>query len=95
MNYNFIIINNSKIGNNPIANSENKYKTINNIYNSGNSTKRTKNENSVKIENRIKKSNYYNYNAINSLRMKRLDKSVSRSMPSKRGIRVIYKKLFL
>ena len=86
MNYNFIIINNSKIGNNPIANSENKYKTINNIYNSGNSTKRTKNENSVKIENRIKKSNYYNYNAINSLRMKRLDKSVSRSMPSKRGI---------
>ena len=86
MNYNFIIINNSKIGNNLNAYSENKFKTINNACNSGSSTKRTKNDNSIKVENKIKKSNYYNYNSINSVRMKKLDKSISRSMPSKRGI---------
>ena len=86
MNYNFIIINNSKIGNNLNAYSENKFKTINNAFNSGSSTKRTKNDNSIKVENKIKKSNYYNYNSINSVRMKKLDKSISRSMPSKRGI---------
>ena len=78
--------NNSNIGNNLIANSEYKYKTIANVYNSDSSTKRTKNDNSIKIKHKIKKSCYYNYNSINTLRLKRLDKSVSRSMPSKRGI---------
>ena len=81
-------INNSKIGGNLNTNSEYKYKTIANIYNSGSATKRKKNDNSIKIKNKIKKSSYYNYNSINSLRLKRLDKSISRSMPSKRGIRI-------
>ena len=85
-------INNSKIGGNLNTNSEYKYKTIANIYNSGSATKRKKNDNSIKIKNKIKKSSYYNYNSINSLRLKRLDKSISRSMPSKRGIEESFNK---
>ena len=76
--------NNQNYSNNNI-NSEYKYKTIANIYNSGNITKRIRKDNSIKIKHKIKKSSYYNYNSINSLRLKRLDKSISRSMPSKRG----------
>ena len=87
-------INNSKSGNNLNHNSEYKYKTICNIYNSGSSTKRTKNDNSLKIKNKIKKSSFYNYNSINSLRVKKLDKSISRSMPSKRGIEESFNKYY-
>ena len=79
LNYN--TNNNNNVINN--YNSEYKYKTIANIY-SGSSTKRTNNDNSLKLKNKVKQSSYYNYNSINSLRQKKLDKSVSRSMPSKR-----------
>ena len=68
------------------ANTEFKHKTIAKIYYSDSNTKRTKNDNSIKVKQKIKKSCYYNYNSINSLRIKRIDKSISRSMPSKRGI---------
>ena len=83
---------NSKKANNVNVNSENKHKTIVNAYNSGSSTKRTKIDNSIKINHKIKKSSYYNYNSINSLRLKKLDKSISRSMPSKRGIEESFSK---
>ena len=89
-------INNSKMGDLINPKSEYKYKTIANIYNSGSTTKHTKNDNSIKIKQKIKKSSYYNYNSINSLRLKKLDKSISRSMPSKRGIEEsFYKNYFL
>ena len=91
-NKNYNGINNSKIVNNINANSENKYKTIANVCGSGSSTKRTKIDNSIKIHHKIKKSSYYNYNSINSLRLKKLDKSISRSMPSKRGIEESFSK---
>jgi len=75
-------------------NSENKYKTIANIYFSGNTTKRKKNDHSIKIKHKIKKSSYYNYNSINTSRLKRLDKSISRSMPSKRGVEESFNKYY-
>ena len=68
------------------ANSEFKHKSFAKIYYSDSNTKRTKNDNSIKVKEKIKKSCYYNYNSINSLRTKKIDKSISRSMPSKRGI---------
>ena len=94
-NKNKKISNNHKIINCNNYNSENKYKTIAQIYYSGSNTKRTKNDNSIKITNRVKKSSYYNYNSINSLRQKRLNKSVSRSMLSKRGIEESFTKNYL
>ena len=84
-------INSNNNINNLNYNSEYKYKTIANIY-SGSSSKRTKNDNSLKIKHKIKNSNYYNYNSINSLRHKKFDKSVSRSMPSKRGVEESFNK---
>ena len=87
--------NKKSLNNNNNANSENKYKTIANIYFSENTTKRTKNDHSTKINQKIKKSSYYNYNSINSSRLKRLDKSISRSMPSKRGVEESFNKYYI
>ena len=78
---------NHNISNNYLnPNSEYKQKTYAKIYYSDSNTKRTNNDNSIKVKQKIKKSCYYNYNSINSHRIKRIDKSISRSMPSKRGI---------
>ena len=68
------------------VNSEFKHNNLVKIYYSDSNTKRTKNDSSIKMKQKIKKSCYYNYNSINSLRIKKIDKSISRSMPSKRGI---------
>ena len=65
---------------------EYKYKTINNIF-SGNNSKKTKNDSSVRVNSNKNKPKFYsNYYSINSFRGKRLDKSDSRSLVSKRAI---------
>ena len=66
----------------------NKYKTVANLF-SGSNTKRRKEDSSIKIINNLIKPyiySNYNSNSLNSFRGKRLDKSDSRSLISRRVI---------
>ncbi len=66
----------------------NKYKTVSNLF-SGSKTKRIKEDASIKIINNLIKPyiySNYNSNSINSFRGKRLEKSDSRSLISRRII---------
>ena len=79
------IISKQKIKSMSRKKNEYKWQTIANIF-SGSCTKRTKEDNYIKIINNIIKPYYSNYNSINSFRGKKLDKSDSRSLVSKRII---------
>ena len=84
--YNSKNVSKHKIKNKNKPKNDYKYKTISNIF-SGNNTKKIKDNNSIKIiNNYIKPYVFYNYNSINSIRSKRLDKSDSRSLISRKVI---------
>ena len=69
-----------------ISKKEYKYKTAANIY-SENNTKKTKEDNAIKIiKDFIKPFFYSNYNSVSSYRGKRLEKSESRSLISRKTI---------
>ena len=83
--YNSKNISKKKIKNINKPKNDYKYKTISNIF-SGNNSKKIKENNSIKIiNNYIKPFFFCNYNSINSIKGKKLDKSESRSLISRKA----------
>ena len=83
--YNSKNISKKKIKNINKPKNDYKYKTISNIF-SGNNSKKIKENNSIKIiNNYIKPFFFCNYNSINSIKGKKLDKSESRSFISRKA----------